>query len=342
MQKKYFKIVSIVLLLCLVYFLCCILIPRKFEAPKMQYIAGAKYWNLPTGSRISYTFIPAKGIKKPYPIIYLEGGPGGAYGQGNIASLSPLTEDGYDVYLYDQIGSGRSARLENIKEYTAERHKKDLEEIIKKTGSEKVILIGQSWGAILAVFFAADNASLIDRIIFTGPGPIYPYHGSLAKIQAPDSLHLRDPYLTNAQGNEKAKNLRSMAIKFFARKFGWKLASDKEADNFLDYTGTFVGRSTLCDTSKHAEPSGGNGFYVQEMTMQTLNQMPDPRPKLKNSRIPVLIMKGQCDNQKWGFVTEYLELFPDHQLTIIPNSGHAISFEQPELYLKTIRNFLSK
>ena len=53
-------------------------------------------------------------------------------------------------------------------------------------------------------------------------------------------------------------------------------------------------------------------------------------------------MKGQCDNQPWGFTNEYLELFKNHQLKIIPNAGHSISVEQPELYLKTIRVFLNQ
>jgi pimeloyl-ACP methyl ester carboxylesterase len=51
-----------------------------------------------------------------------------------------------DVYLYDQIGSGWSDRLDDIRQYTALRHKKDLEAIVQAIGAEKVILIGQSWG----------------------------------------------------------------------------------------------------------------------------------------------------------------------------------------------------
>jgi proline iminopeptidase len=54
-----------------------------------------------------------------------------------------------------------------------------------------------------------------------------------------------------------------------------------------------------------------------------------------------LIMKGQCDNQKWGYVTEYFDLFRVHQFTVIPNAGHSISIEQPDRYLETIRRFLS-
>ena len=77
------------------------------------------------------------------------------------------------------------------------------------------------------------------------------------------------------------------------------------------------------------------------MTVRSFSTIKDTRPKLKDCTFSILIMKGQCDNQPWGFVNEYLELFPNHQLKIIPDAGHSISIEQPELYLETIRDFLN-
>ena len=122
--------------------------------------------------------------------------------------------------------------------------------------------------------------------------------------------------------------------------FGKKLASDKEADDFETYLDYEVNKSTVNDTSKIGKAEAGGGFYASVMTMNSLRKVQDPRPKIKNSTIPILVMKAQYDNQKWGFTNEYCELFPNHQLIIIPNAGHAISTEQPELYLKTIRDFL--
>jgi proline iminopeptidase len=84
----------------------------------------------------------------------------------------------------------------------------------------------------------------------------------------------------------------------------------------------------------------GGGFYAQVMTVQSLAHLPDPRKKLKGSKIPVLVIRGQCDSQPWGFTSEYLELFPNHRLTIIPNAGHAAYVEQPDRYLGEIRGFL--
>lgn len=342
MKKKVFRFIKYTLLLCLAVFLFIVLIPRDYEVPELQKRKGTQYWNLPTGSKIAYTLVPAKGTKKPQPIIFLQGGPGGFISDRNIKILAPLTEDGYDIYLYDQIGSGQSDRLTNINDYTSERHKKDLEEIIKKIGSKKVILIGQSWGAILATLFTADNAEKVQRLIFTGAAAIQPIRQELINTIPPDSLNLRKPTFSNNEANKKSRNIRMDVVSFMAKNFGFKLASDKEADDFQTYLNNELNKATVCDTSMAMKAEGGGGFYVQLMTVKSFSEIKNPRPKLKDSKIPVLIMKGQCDNQAWGFVTEYLELFPNYQLKIIPDAGHSISVEQPELYINTIRKFLNQ
>jgi proline iminopeptidase len=328
------------LALCILLFL--VLIPRAYKVPSQQFRKSTLYWNLPTGSRIGYTLVSSKGIKKATPVIFLQGGPGGCISDRNIEILGQFSEDGYDVYLYDQIGSGHSARLENIEEYTTDRHKRDLEEIVKNTGSEKVILIGQSWGAILATLFVADNPVKVEKVILTGPGPIFPMRQELKNLKAPDSLNLRDPLYSNNEANKKVNNLRTKFVAFLAREFHIKSASDNEMDEFSTLLTNETNKSTVCDTSIAGKAKGGSGYYAQVMTMQSLSEINDPRPKLINSRIPLLLMKGQCDNQNWGFATEYLELFPNHKLVVIPDAGHSISMEQPELYLKTIRDFLNE
>ena len=319
-----------------------VFIPRSYDVPQMQKRKGTQYWDLQTGSKIAYTLVSDKGIKKPFPIIFLQGGPGGFISERNIKMLSPLSEDGFDIYLYDQIGSGQSERLSNINEYTADRHKKDLEEIIKKIGSEKVILIGQSWGAILATLYLADNPDKVDKVILTGAGPIQPMHEELLKRNAPDGLNLRLPPYSNIDANEQSRNIRVNAITFWAKTFGKKLASDKEVDDYQTYLNIKLNKAAVCDTSKALKAEGGGGFYAQVMTAHSFNKIQDIRPKLKGLLIPCLLMIGQCDNKPWGFLNEYLELFPNHQLKIIPEAGHSISVEQPKLYLKTIREFLKE
>ena len=344
-KRNVFRIFVGAVLVAVVYLLLAIFLPRSYGSPVLRPRSSTRYWNLPTGSRIAYTLISGKGVRKPYPIIFLQGGPGGAIGDENIRQLTPLAEDGYDVYLYDQIGSGLSDRLADIREYRPDRHKRDLEAILKETGSEKVILIGQSWGAILALLFVADNPVSVDKLIFTGPGPIFPIRSGQANVVPPDSLHLREPYYSNRQGSEEANNIRTRVMAFWALQFGKKLASDREADDFAVYLNGLVNRSTVCDTAriKDMPAPAGVGFYAQVVTAAGLPFVRDPRPALLRENLPpLLILKGQCDNQKWGFTKEYLDYFPRHRLVVVPSAGHFINLEQGDRYMAAIRKFLQR
>ena len=75
-------------------------------------------------------------------------------------------------------------------------------------------------------------------------------------------------------------------------------------------------------------------------TVQSFNDLPDTRIKLKDCPIPLLILRGQCDGIKWVYSAEYASYFKNINIEIIPGAGHAIAREQPELYLRLIREFL--
>ena len=319
---------------------CLLFVPAHYSVPAISPRPGMQYWQLATGSKIAYNKIPAQGVKKPYPVIYLHGGPGGPLTSSRIELLRPLAADGYDVYLYDQVGSGYSSRLANIREYTADRHRRDLAEIVRQTGAEKVILMGQSWGAILATLYAAADTGRVAGIIFTSPGPIQPIRRELRDAAPPDSLHLRPPLYTNAEGSRQAATLRTSFVTFLAQRFGWKLAGDDEMDAFYTKLAGLTNRSTVCDTARSPAAEGGGGFYVQVMTVASFAGVADPRPALRHATFPVLVMKGTCDNQPWGYTAEYLDVFPNHRLAVIPGAGHSISVEQPAAFIDTIREFL--
>jgi proline iminopeptidase len=341
MKKLFPSLIKYSILIGLIIFLLMIFYPRTYHVPEFQQRTNTNYWDLSTGSRIGYTLIKAKGTKKAFPIIFLQGGPGAPIFDSNIEILSKLSDYGYDVYLYDLVGCGHSNRLANIDEYTVERHKKDLTEIINKIAAEKVILIAQSWGAILATNYLADHQAKIEKLIFTGPGPILPINNQLEEIKAPDSLNLKAPKFTNAKGSRKAYNLRARVVKFTAEKLDYKLASDKEMDDFATNLNFELNKSTVVDASI-IKPKSGYGYYVHIKTVQSFNKTPNRRDALSKCKTPILIMRGQFDGGKWGYTDEYLNAFKNHQLVIIPYAGHSIALEQPELYMNTIIKFLGE
>ena len=327
-------------LLVLFIFFFIIFVPKSYDVTRLESKPKQTYWQLSTGSNIHYIKIPAEGHSKAMPIIYLHGGPGGRVTEVIINQLHPLTRVGYDLYFYDQIGSGYSDRLADINEYTVDRHYRDLAAIINTIGTEKVILIGQSWGALLLALYLTEHPEKVEKVILTGPGPMLPIRSELVTLEAPDSLHLRAPAFSNQEGNAQVYNLRMKVARWRALTFGKKWTSDQEADDFFTSLNTQLNKSAYCDPSKSRPSSAGGGYYSHLMTLNSFRQVKDQRDKTQQVQTPVLVMKGQCDNQPWGFTQEYLKVFPNAKLKVIPGAGHFIAEEEQELYLETIKAFL--
>jgi len=314
--------------------------PRSYGVPDLEPRQSTQYWGLKTGSHIAYTAILPKGDSIKTPIIYLHGGPGGKITDAAISTLSPLAEKGHPVYFYDQIGSGYSERLEDISEYSVARHREDLEAIAELLHADQLILVGHSWGCLLAINFAQHHPTKVEAMILDGPGPILPIHAELAKQSPPDSLNLKAPEISNREAGKEAKNLRSRLMWRWAYSFHSKLASDKEADAYFAFQNSHLSRSTTCKDPGPSALSAGYGYYSHIMTLRSFNEVEDRRSALENLKAPCLILRGECDNQAWGFTQEYLDLIPNSSLHIIRNTGHDLLGSQSAAYFKAISDFL--
>ncbi len=128
-------------------------------------------------------------------IIVLHGGPGGDY--RNLLNCRDLAEHGYRVVFYDQRGSGLSQRFSQ-KSYTSlgigavELMYDDLSGVIayyRTSQKQKVFLIGQSWGAMLATGYAARHPGAVQGLVVCEPGGLKWDH--VAKyVTKSRSLHL--------------------------------------------------------------------------------------------------------------------------------------------------------
>ena len=80
--------------------------PRLPPAP----VEGQRFWELPTGSRIAYVRMAAEGDDaRETLVIFLHGGPGTPDMKGDSEYFGRLARDGFDVYVYDEVGTGRSS-----------------------------------------------------------------------------------------------------------------------------------------------------------------------------------------------------------------------------------------
>jgi len=102
-------------------------------------------------------------------IVVLHGGPGGDY--RGMLNCSKFAADSFFVVFYDQRGSGLSKR--HSKEiYSTQQFIDDLDAVIKyyRQPSQKVILMGLSWGAMLATAYVNQSPGEVSGVVMMEPG----------------------------------------------------------------------------------------------------------------------------------------------------------------------------
>jgi pimeloyl-ACP methyl ester carboxylesterase len=306
--------------------------------------AGVRYWNLSTGSHIAYLKVPAQGKARATPIILVGGGPG----EEDVADSSQtqffgqLAREGCDVYFYDQIGSGLSARLADPGQYTLARHVADLEAIRARIGAPQVILMGASWGGTLVANYMASYPQHVAKAIFTSPAPI-----NEAEWSGNDTPASRLPAAEQQQYHQTFYTPRFITwylLGLINPRAAHTLVSDREADAFFNTFVQRISQGTVCDPA-HL-PKGqvqGYGFYDNIFTTtdaQHRHGNVNPRTRLSSNHTPTLILTGACNYVPWAVTWQYKATLPNSTLLYFPHAGHVIYLDQPGLYLASLRAFL--
>ena len=303
-----------------------------------------QYWSLPTGSVLSYIRVEADASAaagKSTPVIFLHGGPGIPDLTGDSRYFGQLAQDGYDVYVYSQLGSGFSTRLEDPAGYGVERDAIDLEEIRKQIGADKIILIGHSYGSEVIARYMVDYGEHVDRAAFLSPGAMDPQDHSDATLT---------DRLNSAQKWRLYRHLlhpRSLFVYGLlqvhpdaARSF----ASDGEMDRRFEAVYAATEPALHCPGYQGHSGLGGLGFYANQTPQSMASEHRfDPRPSLaeKNFTLPVLIAKGGCDYLSWESAEDYHRVFPNSKLVYLSDAGHNLYQDQPDVVMDILREFLA-
>lgn len=91
-----------------------------------------------------------------------------------------LIDLGYEVWVPNLRGYGRSTSSELLTDYHMDHLLDDVSALIKATGKEKITILAHDWGALIAWFFAQRQIKPIDKMILLGiyhPSLIYQLSG---------------------------------------------------------------------------------------------------------------------------------------------------------------------
>lgn len=307
---------------------------------------GVELWELRTGSIVAVRQVAAMGTRSEQPIVFLHGGPGG-YSvalRPTVEVISRLTADGYDVYFYDQVGGGLSARLPDISEYSLDRHLRDLEALYERIGSKKIIIIGSSWGAALGANYMATNPDHVAAAVFSGSAPIFlPAWNDIGDGGLDEKLSPTQRIAFSAMV-ETPRLFAALVLADINHKAAVQFAGEAELGSLFDQVANeFYLPMAVCNSKDITTKSSGYGFWSNRMTGKTLRaNSDDPRPKLKTNNTPVLVLRGECDYKKEAVAKEFATVFPNSQFNHYESAGHMLYWEQPDEYLRRVREFLTE
>ena len=103
------------------------------------------------------------------PALFLHGGPGGGYHPDHRRLFDP---DHYMIVLFDQRGCGRSLPHAELHANTTQHLIHDIERLRESLGVKRWLVLGGSWGATLGLAYAQAHVDrvtgLVLRGVFTG------------------------------------------------------------------------------------------------------------------------------------------------------------------------------
>ncbi|MFF0770410.1 alpha/beta fold hydrolase [Nonomuraea wenchangensis] len=313
-------------------------VPRP-QAPPAA-VPGAFSVQLATGSRLTVVKLAARAATRRTPVIVVHGGPGVPELEENARSFASLTGQGFDVYLYEQLGTGSSARLSDPRGHTRERAVADLEGLRGRLGLDKVVLIGHSYGGQIAARYLAAHPGRVAQLVLTSPEALDPADtsGNLvsARLAVAQKARLYAQLLA-------PRPLLSYLLLQVNPAAAHAFLPDAEADTRND---TVVGLTRPALHCRGAEipdrPEQGTGFYAMQYPQSaTAPRASDPRAALAGLTTPALIVKGSCDYLSWRSAAGYRDLLPNSRLIYVTGAGHNVYHGGRAVVMTAISAFLT-
>ena len=257
-------------------------------------------------------------------IMLLAGGPG--LSVNYMDTLASELEEKFMVILVHQRGTGKSANdAISPKSINLSAFVEDIDRVREFLELDKFTLLGHSWGAMLAGYYAKEYHSYLEKLVLVGGGGL----DSTVFTYLMDSILQRLTGTEYAQASEIAAKLPESQdpndlIRFFKLVQPAYFFDKKNADTmskFLDETTFSVGAYGMM-----AEDLMTNGYSL--------------KGALDEVKTPTLLLNGRQDLVGVHTAAEYLENFQNASLQVIERSGHYCWMDNAALFYETLNEFL--
>jgi proline iminopeptidase len=261
----------------------------------------------------------AREVGRGKPIIVLHGGPDFDH-MYLLPELDRLS-DSFHLIYYDQRGRGRSADRVRPEDVTLASDIADLEKVRQHFKLNSVVLLGHSWGTVLALEYALQYPQRVSRMILMNPAP----------ASTEDYKQLRKEWLgKRADDMDRTKAISDSAAykegdpdavtTYYRVHFKPALARPEDYEKVIArLRSSFTKEGIL------------KARAIESRLMNDTWSSPDYDllPKLKSLGIPTLVISGDHEFIPAATAEHITEAIPNARLVTLKDCGHFSYLECP-------------
>lgn len=258
------------------------------------------------------------------PLLIINGGPGmNCEGFGTVAE--EISRFGYQTIIYDQRGTGKSTVDDaNSKTVTMDLMVQDMENLRKYLNIKTWVVLGHSFGGIMATYYATLHPETIDKLIFSSSGGV--------------NLKFRN-YVSNRIGNNLTASEKD-SLGFYQQKRN----SGDNSQKTTEKRAHFLAKAYVYNKEKStsiAHRMTQTNYAINALVYQNLDKIQfDCTNSFQNFNKPVLVLQGKNDIITTETAKEIADAFPNSKLVLMDNCAHYGWLDAPTIYFDSIKTFL--
>jgi proline iminopeptidase len=274
------------------------------------------------------------------PLMIVHGGPGASHDYF-LPYLLPLMRTSRLIFI-DERGSGKSAKIEDPSQYNVANMVEDIEAVRQALDLGKISLLGHSFGGVLVQAYAFKYQKNLSHLILGSTfSSTKELNQALAKMKAEMDPKERDRVdaLEAAGLYGKGEIWEHGRYPEEYAKLAWgKGYFPYVYQNHPDPNYDPISSNTGTAWDVYREMWGSDGEFIVDGNLKEVEYV----GQLSQIKVPTLILVGEHDESDPKMSREMHDKIAGSQLIILPKSGHMTFVDQPELFLKAVRDFVTQ